>query len=86
MSSETLERIKKPYYTTRKGGTGLGIAVARGLIEQHGGKLEYSSALGKGTIAKIELPVCSMKAKMAKHLPNPVRDGEPELPKTPAVS
>jgi signal transduction histidine kinase len=86
MSGETLERIKKPYYTTRKGGTGLGIAVARGLIEQHGGKLEYSSAVGKGTVAKIELPVCSMKAKMAKHLPNPVRDGEPELPKTPAVS
>jgi signal transduction histidine kinase len=86
MSAETLDRIKKPYFTTRKGGTGLGIAVARGLIEQHGGKLEYASTLGKGTIAKIELPVCSMKAKMAKHLPNPVRDGEPELAKTPAVS
>jgi signal transduction histidine kinase len=99
MSADVLERIKKPYFTTRKGGTGLGIAVARGLIEQHGGKLEYTSTLGKGTVAKIELPVCSMKAKMAKHLPNPVRDGEPdhagghsaspsppELPKTPAVS
>jgi signal transduction histidine kinase len=84
MSAETLERIKKPYFTTRKGGTGLGIAVARGLIEQHGGKLEYQSTLGKGTMAKIELPVCSLKAKMAKHLPNPVRDEEPE-PK-PAVS
>jgi len=93
VTRETLERIKKPYFTTRKGGTGLGIAVARGLIEQHGGKLEYSSELGKGTVAKIELPVCSLKAKMAKHLPNPAREGESpspapaaELPKTPAVS
>jgi signal transduction histidine kinase len=90
MSAEVLERIKKPYFTTRKEGTGLGIAVARGLIEQHGGRLEYTSTVGKGTLARIELPVCSMKAKLAKHLPNPVRDAEgvpqPELPKTPLVS
>jgi signal transduction histidine kinase len=90
MSAEVLERIKKPYFTTRKEGTGLGIAVARGLIEQHGGKLAYTSTVGKGTVARIELPVCSMKAKLAKHLPNPVRDAEgvpqPELPKTPLVS
>jgi signal transduction histidine kinase len=88
MSPDVLERIKKPYFTTRTGGTGLGIAVSRGLIEQHGGKLEYTSAVGKGTVAKIELPVCSLKAKMAKHLPNPVRDAAPqaELPKTPLVS
>jgi signal transduction histidine kinase len=74
MSAEVLERIKKPYFTTRKGGSGLGIAVARGLIEQHGGSLEFESALGRGTVARIELPVCAKKAKMAKHLPNPVRD------------
>ena len=74
MSSEVLERIKKPYFTTRKGGTGLGIAVARGLIEQHGGKLEYESQVGKGTVAKIELPACALRAKLAAQLPNPARD------------
>ena len=92
MSHDVLERIKKPYFTTRKGGSGLGIAVARGLIEQHGGKLEYKSAPGEGTVATIELPVCALKAKAAKHLPNPVRDSEqaaaasPSVPETPAAS
>jgi signal transduction histidine kinase len=97
MSHEVLDRIKKPYFTTRKGGSGLGIAVARGLIEQHGGKLEYESTVGKGTVARIELPVCALKAKVAKQLPNPARDEAPsaipataaattELPETPAAS
>jgi signal transduction histidine kinase len=78
MSADVLERIKKPYFTTRKGGTGLGIAVARGLIEQHGGKLEYESKIGEGTVAKIELPVCALKAKKAAELPNPAREREAE--------
>ena len=95
MSQEVLERIKKPYFTTRKGGTGLGIAVARGLIEQHGGKLEYKSTHdgpSHGTMATIELPVCALKAKMAKKLPNPARDAEDAaearagIPETPAAS
>jgi signal transduction histidine kinase len=56
MSPEVLERIKKPYFTTREGGTGLGVAVARGIIEQHGGTLDYESAPGKGTTVTIRLP------------------------------
>src|SRR5580692_6722867 len=43
MTAEVLERIRKPYFTTREGGTGLGVAVARGLIDQHGGQLRYDS-------------------------------------------
>jgi signal transduction histidine kinase len=97
MSSEVLERIRKPYFTTRKGGSGLGIAVARGLIEQHGGKLEYTSKVGDGTMARIELPVCALKAKAAAHLPNPARDessptvdapapASAKMPETPAAS
>jgi two-component sensor histidine kinase len=72
MSAEILERIRKPYFTTKEGGTGLGVAVARGIIEQHGGRLSFESAIGKGTTATIELPTCSMK--FAKEmLPNPFR-------------
>ena len=56
MSREVLERLKRPPFTTRKEGAGLGVAVARTLIEQHGGRLEYQSAPGQGTTATIELP------------------------------
>jgi two-component system, NtrC family, sensor histidine kinase HydH len=56
MSEEVLRRIERPYFTTREGGTGLGVAVARSLVEQHGGRLEYESAPGRGTTAKVVLP------------------------------
>jgi signal transduction histidine kinase len=79
MTPEVLERIRKPYFTTREGGTGLGVAVARGLVEQHGGRLEFKSTPGKGTMVLIALP---LKAKPCPCLPNPGRsfkaEGEPE--------
>jgi signal transduction histidine kinase len=56
MSRDVLERLKRPPFSTRKEGAGLGVAVARTLIEQHGGHLEYESAPGQGTTATIALP------------------------------
>jgi signal transduction histidine kinase len=73
MSAEVLDRIRRPYFTTKEGGTGLGVAVARGLIEQHGGQLHYESRPGKGTTVTIDLPACAGAAKKARELPNPVR-------------
>jgi signal transduction histidine kinase len=72
MSPEVLDRIRKPYFTTKEGGTGLGVAVARGIVEQHGGRLDIKSAAGKGTTVTIVLPV---KAKPCARLPNPLRSG-----------
>ena len=70
MSADVLSRIARPYFTTKEGGSGLGVAVARGLIEQHGGQLVFKSAAGKGTTASVVLP---MKAKATAKLPNPLR-------------
>ncbi len=56
MSGEVLERLQRPPFTTRPDGAGLGIAVARTLVEQHGGRLLYESTPGQGTTAIIELP------------------------------
>lgn len=71
MTPEVLERIRKPYFTTKEGGTGLGVAVARGIVEQHGGHMDIKSASGKGTTISIVLP---MKARPCMKLPNPLRD------------
>jgi two-component system sensor histidine kinase AtoS len=68
MTKETLERLKRPPFASRKGGAGLGVAVARALIEQHGGRLEYQSAPGRGTTATIELPPAPAVAAAAPRL------------------
>ncbi|HEY1696467.1 MAG TPA: HAMP domain-containing sensor histidine kinase [Polyangiaceae bacterium] len=70
MSPEVIDRIRKPYFTTKEGGTGLGVAVARGLVEQHGGRVDFKSTPGTGTTVSIVLP---SKAKPCARLPNPVR-------------
>jgi signal transduction histidine kinase len=76
MTPEVLERIRKPYFTTREGGTGLGVAVARGLVEQHGGRIGYESAPGKGTTVTIDLPRCALSSPLAqKQLPKSPRSG-----------
>jgi two-component system, NtrC family, sensor histidine kinase HydH len=71
MTPEVLDRIRKPHFTTKEGGTGLGVAVARGLIEQHGGHLEFKSAPGKGTVAILRLPAKAIFRETV--LPNPQR-------------
>jgi len=74
MGPEIIERIRKPYYTTKEGGSGLGIAVARGIIEQHGGALRFESTSGRGTTATVLLPPCAKVAQAKKmKLPNPCR-------------
>jgi len=72
MTPDVLDRIRKPYFTTKEGGTGLGLAVARGLVEQHGGTLEFKSTANKGTTVTIQLPT---KAKLCARLPDPRRTG-----------
>jgi signal transduction histidine kinase len=76
MTAEVLERIRKPYFTTREGGTGLGVAVARGLVDQHGGQLHYDSRPGKGTTVTLDLPACAKSAAAKRKLPNPAREPE----------
>jgi signal transduction histidine kinase len=74
MCPEVLRRIGRPYFTTRPGGTGLGVAVARALVEQHGGRLEYESAPGRGTTARVELPRCPpSRAHVPKLVPDALR-------------
>ena len=49
--------IFRPYVTGRRGGTGLGLAVTRRLVEEHGGRIEIFSEEGKGSDFVVRLPI-----------------------------
>jgi signal transduction histidine kinase len=51
------ERIFLPFYSTKKGGTGLGLPLAEQIIREHGGSISLTSAVGRGTTFMIRLPV-----------------------------
>lgn len=51
-----LAAVGTPFVTGRAGGTGLGLALARQAVEQHGGSLELTSSVGHGTVARVRLP------------------------------
>lgn len=52
-----LQKIFEPFHTTKAQGTGLGLAVARRIIEAHGGVIKAESQVNRGTIMRILLPV-----------------------------
>ena len=54
---EDMPRIFEPYFTTKEVGIGLGLALTRKILEEHGARIELSSEPAKGTIARVQLPV-----------------------------
>jgi two-component system, NtrC family, sensor kinase len=64
MSEETLSRMYDLFFTTKPQGTGLGMALARSVIDLHGGELAIASVSGKGTRVTVRLPVESAPASL----------------------
>jgi signal transduction histidine kinase len=58
-------RVFDPYFTTKRGGTGLGLPIAKNIIEGLGGTIAVASAAGRGTEIRIELPVSQTDAEPA---------------------
>jgi signal transduction histidine kinase len=56
MSPEVLANAFRPFYSTRGGGTGLGLPTTRKIIEAHGGRIDVQSEVGRGTKFTIHLP------------------------------
>ena len=56
VTAETLEQCFDIYYSSKRGGSGLGLALVRRVVESHGGQVEIQSSPGHGTRVMIQLP------------------------------
>ncbi|HWB99372.1 MAG TPA: ATP-binding protein [Bryobacteraceae bacterium] len=67
IAPDVLSKIFEPFFTTKEEQqrTGLGLAVARGIVEQHGGEITVRSTLGEGTEFSVTLPVATPVAAAA---------------------
>lgn len=54
--AEHLDHIFEPFFSTKDGGTGIGLALVQRIVEEHGGAIEVFSSVGEGTRFVIELP------------------------------
>jgi signal transduction histidine kinase len=57
MSPEVREKAMTPFFTTREGGTGLGLPLVQRIVEEHGGTIEVASRAGQGTTVTLVFPV-----------------------------
>jgi CheY-like chemotaxis protein len=62
------EMIFDPYYTTKKAGSGLGLATVYSVIKKHGGHISVGSEIGKGTIFTLYLPALESRQQPVKHI------------------
>jgi PAS domain S-box-containing protein len=53
---ETLSRIFEPFYTTKQKGSGLGLMIVQRILRDHGGRMELTSNVGKGTTFRFWIP------------------------------
>jgi len=54
---ENIDKVFDPYYTTKPEGTGLGLALAYKIIDEHNGSIRFESAEGEGTTVYVTLPI-----------------------------
>jgi signal transduction histidine kinase len=57
IKDEHITQVFNPFFTTRRRGTGLGLSICKKIIEAHKGTIDVQSALGKGTVFTIRLPL-----------------------------
>lgn len=54
---ENLKKVYDPFFTTKKEGTGMGLALTHNIVSDHSGRIDIDSMPGKGTKVKVEFPV-----------------------------
>ncbi len=56
MAQETVEKLFRPFFTTKTYGTGLGLTICQRIMESHGGAITVHSVLDRGTVVTLEFP------------------------------
>lgn len=64
ISPENMSKIFEPYFTTKAGGSGLGLLIVRRIVREHGGEIDLASDLGKGLTITIRLPLRNQRARL----------------------
>lgn len=62
MAPQVVHRATEPFFTTKEPGTGLGLAMVHGFVQQSHGRLEIESRVGKGTTVRMIFPVAAERA------------------------
>ena len=57
ISQENIDKVLDPYFTTKPEGTGLGLALAYKIIDEHNGTIRFKSTEGQGTAVSVTIPV-----------------------------
>lgn len=82
ITQEIRNKIFDPYFTTQEigQGSGMGLAVAHGIVNNHGGIIEFDSTVGKGSIFRIYLPRIESQATVAEtEMKGPIPTGDERI-------
>lgn len=60
MTPEVLSQVFEPLFSTRPEGTGLGLTIARRIVDAHGGQISFESVTGSGTLVRVWLPAAAV--------------------------
>jgi len=67
--AEDLPHLGSPFFTTRHGGTGLGLMIVQRIAREHGGSLQITSREGKGTVVRLLIPILEKRVHLLTNHP-----------------
>jgi len=69
IETDTAPRIFEPYFTTKKKGSGLGLFIVQRIVREHGGEMMLQSEPGRGTTARLFLPLIERRVRLLQDRP-----------------